>query len=179
MRGRYLIFLLFSLLLTGCLGAAITGAGLAYDHNNVSRKVSDFYLKTQIENKLSTTEFKGNRIAVTVFNQIVLLTGQVANQQLQQRATQIVKLMPDVKRVYNGLTLGPPISFGEQTKDAWITTQVKTKIVAAKGTDPTKIKVVTEDGIVYLIGFVTKEQADIAIHAAQYTSGVKKVVLIL
>src|SRR3990167_7410466 len=105
MRERYLIIflLLFSLSLTGCLGAAITGAGLAYDHNNVSRKVSDFYLKTKIENKFSTTEFKGSRIAVTVFNQTVLLTGQVANQQLQQQATQIVKLMPDVKRVYNGL----------------------------------------------------------------------------
>lgn len=177
---RKIIFiLLLGLALQCCVSAAITGAGLAYDHNNVSRKASDLYIKTQLQNTFAKNpDFKDSRIAVTVFHHLVLLTGQMSNDDLKQQAIALAKQTQDVQRVYQGLTVGPTISLATQTMDTWITAKIKSKIIAAKETDPEKIKVVTEDGVVYLIGIVTKAQADAATQLAQNTSGVKKIVAI-
>lgn len=161
------------------MSTAFTGAGMVYDHNELSRKATDFYLKSQVANSITNDPaFKTSRIAVTVFHRVVLITGQVPKEALREKAILLAQTVPNIYRIYNGLTIQNPVSLRQQTADTWITTKVKSKIITAKGINPSMIKVTTENAVVYLLGIVTHKQAAIVTHIAKNTSGVKKVVVI-
>jgi osmotically-inducible protein OsmY len=106
----------------------------------------------------------------------VLLTGQVSSEKLRIELGSIVKNVPGVKDVYNQTTVTSPTSPLMHVNDAWITAKIKTQLIAANEIDPSQIKVITEQGTVYLMGIVLPEQADIATEIAKTTSGVEKVV---
>ena len=173
------IIILLCFMISGCIGAAVTGAGLVYDHNNVSRKATDFYLDGIINNTIKNdSEFNNSRVAVTVFHRIVLLTGQVPTEKLRKKAVTLIQSIPNIRRIYNSITISKPISLAKQTDDVWLTTQIKGRLIASKEIDPNAIKVVTENSVVYLIGIVTHPQANIAIQIARSTRVVRKVVII-
>lgn len=119
-----------------------------------------------------------SHIIVVSYNGVVLLAGQVPSESLRQLAANTVATIVKVKRVHNELTLSGNTSMVARSNDAWITTKVKTKMLASGDVEGGRIKVVTENGVVYLMGLVTREEADQAAEIARRTSGVQKVVRI-
>lgn len=179
------IMLFLTLGLQSCFfvaGAAAGAAAIAvvYDHRTIQKSLED----TEIANKISDKIHKNpelhteSHIEVTVFNRIVLLTGETPNQAWKEKAEDIAKSTPDVTRIYNQITIQNPTSSLTHTSDSWITTKIKGQMLATEDLKSSSIKVVTENGVVFLMGIVTKQQADIAVDIARQVSGVQKVMKI-
>lgn len=173
-----------SLSLQGCIfvaGAAAGAAAIAvvYDHRTISNNVQDTRIATKVADKLhKVPTLQDSHVDVSVFNHVVLLTGQTPNPASKQIAEEVAKTVPDVGRVYNQLTIEGPTSSLTRTSDSWITTKIKTQMLATDDLKSSSIKVITENGVVYLMGIVNHQQADIAVDIARQVSGVQKVVKI-
>jgi osmotically-inducible protein OsmY len=174
-----------ALSLQGCFfvaGAAAGAAGVAvvYDHRKLEKIMLDESIAKKINKKIhSITDLhKDTHIEVSCFNQIVLLTGETTSADISEQAEEFAHNTPDVKRVYNQVTIKGPISTLTKTSDTWITTKIKTRMLATKGLKSGTIKVVTENGTVYLMGIVSHEQADIAADISSETAGVQRVMKI-
>jgi osmotically-inducible protein OsmY len=119
-----------------------------------------------------------SHVVVTSFNGVVLLAGQVSNETLRQLAAETVAKVGKVRRVHNELAIAGNSSMVARSNDAWITTKVKSKMLTASKLESGRIKVVTENGVVYLMGLVSKEEANRAADLVRKTAGVQKVVRI-
>lgn len=178
-KKNTLTFFLVSLLLTSCAAAVILGAGglVVYDHRGVMTLEKDARIFHQIHTDIvKDSRFQGSRIIVSSFNQVVLLTGQTPIASLREVAEKIARTTPNVRRVYNEVTVDQPLSIAEQSQDTWITGQVRTRMLAEKGLESGSVHVITENSVVYLMGVVTPEQADIAVNVTRHVNGVSKVV---
>ncbi len=182
MLKRSLFVVVLACCLQGCFGAFLAGAAIGsvvvYESSNYKYAKSDNKISSEAVKKLKADPdlYKKSRIVISVYDGIVLLAGQTPSPEYRQRAQQIVEGIPGVKRVYNEITINGPISSMTQSSDAWITTKIKSQMMAAKGIDSDDIKVVTENGVVYLMGKVTRQQAAKATAIARKSSGVQKVV---
>jgi osmotically-inducible protein OsmY len=115
-------------------------------------------------------------LTVTSYNGIVLLTGQVINADLRALAAKTAASVKNVRQVRNELEIGANSSFTARSSDTLLTTKVKSKLLGASGIKDSRVKVITENGTVYLMGLVTHAEGDIASKVAQDTSGVQRVV---
>jgi osmotically-inducible protein OsmY len=115
-------------------------------------------------------------ISVTSFDGIVLITGQVSSADLIPIATAQVEPLRNVRKVHNELTVAGETSLLSRTNDSWLTTKVKSALAASESSDATRIKVVTENGVVYLMGLVTRVEADAAVGITRDIQGVQKIV---
>src|SRR5207248_1056084 len=97
------------------------------------------------------------------------------NASIRQEAEDIVRSVPEIKRIYNQITIKGPASSLTQASDSWITAKIKTEMLATKGLQSGTIKVVTENGTVYLMGTVNRDQADVAVDIARQVQGVQRV----
>ncbi len=88
----------------------------------------------------------------------------------------LLKSIPKVRRIHNELIIAAPSALPSRSSDAWITSKIKTKLAAEQNVDPFYIKVVTEHGIVYLMGIVNKTEADRAVRVVTQSAGVQRVV---
>ncbi len=140
--------------------------------------VDDNALENVVESEIrnSNTAFSGSHLAIVAYNGVVLLTGQVPSAELKEQASTVTQGLRRVKRVHNELSVGGPTSFFARTNDTWLTSKVKTRLLAAEEVVGSKIKVQTENGIVYLLGLLTREQADQAVDVAKDVYGVQKIV---
>lgn len=117
-------------------------------------------------------------VVVTSYNGIVLLSGQAPSEELRNAAAQTAALVKKVRQVHNQLTVGENTGFAVRSSDALLTTKIKTKLLAAANIKDSRVKVVTENGSVFLLGLVTHAEGDIASKVVQNTDGVQKVVLL-
>lgn len=184
MRSFILIFGL-ALSLQSCIfvvGAAAGAAGVAvvYDHRKIENILKDQQITKQLSDKIVANHAlsEENHIEVTTFNQVVLLTGETNTPEQRQQVEDIARSNPDVKKIYNELTVKGTTSSLTRASDSWITTKIKTEMLATEDLRSGTIKVVTENGTVYLMGIVNHSQADIAVDIARKVSGVQKVVKI-
>lgn len=115
-------------------------------------------------------------ISVVSFNGVVLLAGQVSSSEDRETATQTAHAVQNVRQVHNELTVSGPTSLLARTNDSWLTSKIKTKFAFRGDVEASRIKVVTEAGSVFLLGLVTREEADIAVEVARNTGGVQKIV---
>lgn len=115
-------------------------------------------------------------LTVTSYNGVVLLTGQVINAELRALAAKTAAAVKNVRLVRNELEIGANSGLAARSTDTLLTTKVKSKLLAAKNIKDSRVKVVTENGVVFLMGLVTHAEADIASSVAQDTGGVQKVV---
>jgi osmotically-inducible protein OsmY len=182
---RILSLLLLACSLQGCIfvvGAAIGAAAAAgvYDHRTVEYTMRDVKTSNAIVEKIRANQgMKDNcHIEVTVFNGIVLLSGQTPSDEWRQQAESYAQNTPNVDKVYNQLTIEGPTSSLTRASDSWITTKVRSLMLANQDLKSGSIKVVTENGVVYLMGIVSESQANIAVDIARQVSGVQKVVKI-
>jgi osmotically-inducible protein OsmY len=171
-------------LLSGCIPiiiaavAATAGGAIIYD-----KRSSVVILQDQdISNKTlaylnADPKLKGNaRVSISTFNHVVLMVGQAQSAELRQRAYDDVSEIPGIKRIYNQVEVTPVLTAWNQSTDTWLTSKVKTAMMAKPGLSSSQIKVVTENKVVYLMGLVTPNQSRLATDVARNVSGVKKVV---
>ncbi len=163
----------------GCAVVAATGitaaALAASDRRTVGTQTEDQGIEVKAMQHLS--QLSGS-IGVTSFNRKVLLTGQVLDEATRREAGEIVARIEHVGSVHNELQVAGPVSFGTQAADTSLTAQVKTGLVDASDLQANTIKVVTEAGVVYLMGIVTRTEGQRAAQVASRVSGVKRVVTV-
>lgn len=169
--------------LVGCVPAALVagatvGGAVIYDKRSV--KVMD-----QDHNARSIAQYRLDRdptlqghahVSVSVFNNVALLVGQAQTSEIRDRAYSIVAEGPDIKRVYNEIAIGEPTSTLQRANDSWITTKVRGAMLGTSNLNSTNLKVITENGVVYLMGVVSRRQGALAADVARRISGVTKVV---
>ncbi len=168
--------------LNGCavalMGGAATGAAAAHDTRTTGTIVED----EAIELKASKAFFENKavndqaHINVTSYNNIVLVTGETPTADLHDQVINIVKNIPKVRKVYDELAIAAPSSLVSRSSDTVLTGKVKAQIFGMKDFDPTRVKVVTERGIVYLMGLISKTDGDRVTDVARQVGGVQKVV---
>lgn len=164
--------------LSACTNIAVSSAQAIYDHRNIQKTLTDQYIAMKADRSIyiDSDKFRNTNVAVASFNGVVLLAGQVSSQPQATEIEQRVKRIDGINEIHNLLTIGTPSSSITRVNDAWITAKIKTKLIAAKEIDPSQIKVVTENGTVYLMGIVQPTQADAAVYLARTTDGVQQVV---
>ena len=168
-------------LLSGCAaivvgGMVVGGALVATDRRTTGAQVDDETIEVKSSSRMMETFGDRVRINTTSYNRMVLLTGEVPSEADKSSAEQVVARVPNVSSVVNELTVGPLNSFGERSKDTYVTTKVKASLVDAKDLFANSIKVTTHRGVVYLMGRVTEREANRASEVARGVSGVTKVV---
>jgi osmotically-inducible protein OsmY len=171
-----LVFCVLSL--QGCMNAAVTSAQAVYDRHNIQSSLNDHYLTMRAEREiyLDTNKFKNTNISVSAFNSTILLTGQVHKTAQKTEAEQIVRNVTGINEIHNLLTVSSTPSPLTRISDTWITAKIKSTLIATNEIDPSQIKVITENGTVYLMGIIPHEQADIAVEIARTTDGVQNVI---
>lgn len=142
-------------------------------------KIDDSLIETKVSvniAKASPDLDDNSHIVVTSFNGIVLLAGQTPRADLKQLAEQTAAAVQKVKKVNNELQVIAPSSLLARNNDAWLTTKIKTEMLTDSAIPGSRIKVVTENGIVYLLGLLTQQEATRATNLVQGVSGVQKIV---
>jgi len=169
-------------LLGGCapiiVGTAVVGGAMVVtDRRTSGAQIDDEVIEAKASGRIGEALPGDNvRVNTTSYNRMVLLTGEVPTEADKTTVEQVVARIDNVVSVVNELTVGPPNSFNEKTKAAFITTKVKASFVDAKDVFSNQIKVVTHRGVVYLMGRVTEREATRAAEIARGVSGVVKVV---
>lgn len=162
---------------TAVIGGAATGTAVALDRRTAGVFVGDQEIELRALSRLSEAfPQKVDNISATSYNRQVLLTGQVPDESTRNRATDVVKGIPDVRAVFNELSVSGVTSLTSDANDTAITSKVKTRLLRDDKVPGTKVKIVTEASVVYLMGLVTQAEADAAIEIARTTAGVTKVV---
>ena len=184
--GKKLIFIsLIPILLSGC-AAVVIGAGaaagatatIAHDRRTTGVFIEDGAIELKATKGFSAdAEIKdSSHINVTSYNTVVLITGEAPSEDIRNRIVNIVREIPKVTHVYNEVTIAAPSSWTSRSSDSLITSKVKTNLLTLDDFDGTRVKVVTDKGVVYLMGIVTRAEADTATGETQHTGGVQKVV---
>jgi osmotically-inducible protein OsmY len=194
MIARLTMLLLTLLLALGLLGSvsgcvalfvgagAAGGVGIAHDRRSTGAMVNDQTIEwradTEMNKNLELANPEQTHINVTSYNNVVLLTGEVPTPALRQRVVEIIRYIPEVKLVYNELLVALPSSPEDRALDAALTTRVKVALlqISISDFDPTRVKVVTERGTVYLLGLLRPAEADATVAVVRQVDGVKQVV---
>jgi osmotically-inducible protein OsmY len=174
--------LVASLALTACapLVVAVVVAGTAMvvtDRRTTGAQVDDQTIQLRLANELSTA-FKDQpvHIAVNSFDRRVLLTGEVPNEATKAKAAEIATASLNVRAVINELAIAPPSSLSDRTSDTALATKVRGSFINTKEIAFNSIEIVVERHIVYLLGFVTEREGQVAALVASKVSGVQQVV---
>jgi osmotically-inducible protein OsmY len=180
---RYAILLLAGALpfMQGCVplllgGAAAGGFLAAEDRRTVGTIADDQTIEVRAANRIGDALKGSIHVNVTSFNRAVLLTGEVPDAAARERAERIARDVDNVRVVYNELAVSGVTPLSSRTTDTVTTSKVKARFVDVQKFSPVHVKVVTENGVVYLMGLVKKQEANDATDIARTTSGVRKVV---
>lgn len=171
-----------TLLLQACAAAVVAGGASAVtsasDRRTLGSQIDDSSIVVKAERALEENKTLEERAHINVnsYNGILLLTGQAPSQELVELATSLVQPIQGVKDVQNQIRVGNPISFTTRSRDSWITTRVKSMLVGDKEISALNIKVVTENGEVFLMGLVNSTEADKAVEIARHVNGVSRVI---
>lgn len=180
MKIKFIILFILSGLLSACVGVFAVGAAgsmVVYDRRSMTMIEKDARIFYVINRALANDKrFRYSHIRVISFNEVVLLSGQATSMLFKQEAEKIAQSTPNVRRVYNQLTVAEPSTIADRSRDAFITSKVRANLLAKKGLESGSIHIVTDDCVVYLMGIATHEQANLAVDAARQVSGVDKVV---
>jgi osmotically-inducible protein OsmY len=185
MRARFLfltILLGATALAQGCAPVIVAGgataAVAATDRRSVGTQLDDENIELTARRKLNDDNRLGDEVHVniTCFNGTMLLTGEAATAEQRDIVVSLVRIIQGVKNLVNEISVTEPTVFANRVHDSWITGQVKTRMLGTENLKATRIKVVTERSIVYLMGLVSHREADLATEDARSVSGVKRVV---
>lgn len=168
--------------LQGCIemaiGTAVMGTLAATDRRTFGAQTEDKAITLKGETRIPNIVGDAGHVNVTSFNRRVLLTGEVRDEQMKAAVEREVAAIEGVQSVVNELAIAGVASYTSRSNDTLITGKVKASFVDAKDLYANSIKVVTERGIVYLMGRVTPREGDMATEVARGVSGVQKVVKI-
>lgn len=169
-----------TLFLSGCaalvVGGATTGAVVANDRRPTEVVLGDERVELTANTRLGKVFGDNVHINVTSFNYTVLLTGEVPDAAAKEQAGKVASEVERVKGVVNELQVAGISTLGARGNDTYLTGRVKAAFVTAQKFSATHVKVVTEAGVVYLMGLVTRAEADDATELSRSIGGVQKVV---
>ncbi|MDP5254532.1 MULTISPECIES: BON domain-containing protein [unclassified Vibrio] len=178
---RFLAAVLLSLHLTGCAGIFLAGAATTVNVVTDKRTTQEIWQDKNLEldivaigNK-APYNYKVRLVAASYQGNVVLL-GQAPTQAIKQEIGTKVRELSGVKNLNNELKIQEPLPLSGISEDTWITTKIKSQLLTNSDLNGVKIRVITEDNEVYLFGYVTEQQAQIATDIARNVSGVNKVV---
>ncbi|SEA68093.1 BON domain-containing protein [Variovorax sp. YR216] len=158
-------------------GAAVAGAGMvATDRRSSSAQVDDQAIELRGAARIRDIANDDMNVTVTSFNRQVLLTGTVGSDADRRKVEDAIRRVDNVRSVVNEVVVGPGSSFPDRSNDTFITGKVKAALLDQNDIFANSFKVVTERGVVYLMGIATRTETDRATDVARGTSGVKKVV---
>jgi osmotically-inducible protein OsmY len=185
MSRTWLLLSVFMMgLLSSCATVVSTTTGDDGLQENRGRRsfgamIDDGSIETTVKVNLNAADdgLKDAHINVVSFNAVVLLVGQVPSQDLKNLATRVATSSSTrIKTVHNELEVAGATTFLSRSNDAWLSTKLKTLMLADPAVSGLRTKVVTENGVVYLMGLVTQEEADRTVNLVSNTQGVTKVV---
>ncbi|HLS99319.1 MAG: BON domain-containing protein [Porticoccaceae bacterium] len=181
--NKALVTMLISLLLmTGCTTIIhkVRDEPIKPDptRTTLGTDLDDFQIETGVGVNIRKAHHDLETVHVNVhaYNGVVLLTGQVPREDLRSIAGDTARRFKGVRQVHNEIQVLPKTSLMSRASDSWLTTKVKSKLIAYKDIDSSKIKVVTENGVVYLMGLVFPDEGNRAAKVTSETKGVRKVV---
>jgi osmotically-inducible protein OsmY len=168
-------------LVAGCAAVVIgatagAGALVAVDRRSTGILASDQSIESKVTKDAANRWTSGVHLNVTSYDGKVLLTGEVPTAAIRDEIGQLATSTQYVRGVTNELVVGPETEFGARTRDTYITTKVKTRLVEAGRLDANNVKVVTERSVVYLLGLVSRAEGDAAAEIAASTMDVARVV---
>jgi osmotically-inducible protein OsmY len=161
------------------IGAIVAGTAIvATDRRTTGTQVDDTSIQLRLGNELGTAFNNNNAVHISInsFERKVLLTGEVPTAEAKAQAGEIAARSLNVRAVVNELTVAPPSTLSQRTNDTGLGTKVRTQFVNTKEIPFNAIGIVTERGVIYLMGFVTEKEGEIAAYVASRVSGVKQVV---
>ena len=181
-RPLIAIALAASAALTACaplvIGTIAAGTAIvATDRRTTGQQVDDTSIQLRLGNELGTA-FKNTDVHISInsYERKVLLTGEVPTEQAKAQAGEIAARSVNVRAVVNELVVGPPSSLGQRTNDTTLGGKVRAAFVNTKEIAFNSIDIVTERGVIYLMGFVTQKEGEVAAYVASRVSGVQQVV---
>ena len=176
------ILLSLALALSGCSDIIKSTQQQPIQEDPKSRTTGSFVddelieIKALVNISKASEELKRAHVSVTSYNGLVLLTGQVPNENARQLAESVVRQVRKVRTVHNELAVAGPTSHIVRTNDTWITAKIKASMLGDDKVGVTNVKVVTENGVVYLMGLVSREDAESAVALVRESHGVQKIV---
>jgi len=178
MQQQHNGFPIFRVAATILFAAFLISCSVLPDRRDTKVIVNDENIESKATNMLygDSAINKKIHVNVTSYNGVVLLSGEVLSEDLQEKVIEIVRNIPDVRVVHNELVVSNLTSFESRSGDTWITSKVKSQMISDKQLESNFVKVVTENDTVYLMGVVTEKEAKIASQIASNVSGVKRVV---
>ena len=181
-RVTLVALLALSVLLSGCPAVMVTGAGAgvvaAEDRRTLGAMTEDEGIELRISSRVAERHKDRVHLNVTSYNRMVLLTGEVPTEEVKRDIERIARNTQNVRGVTNELVVGIPSTLSSRANDTYITSKVKARFVDAQRFNPLHVKVVTENGVVYLLGIVTRQEAKDATEIARTTEGVRRVVTV-
>lgn len=178
---RYSLLLLSTLMLSGCAGLFIAGAATTANIVTDTRTTKEIWQDNNIEFEIAAignkAPYVGNvRIVASSYNGTVVLMGQASSAEERASFESQARNVKGVNVLHNQVRVKTPLGVSEISNDSWITTKVKSALLAESELNGVKVKVITEDKEVFLFGYVTEAQAKKATEIARNISGVKQVI---
>ena len=175
--------LLVTPFLNGCIpmivAAGVGGATLvATDRRSVGVQADDEAIELKIANTVNARYGESVHVNATSYNGVVLLTGEVPDQATFASIGNIAATTGRVRSTHNDVAIGPLTPLSARTNDTFITSKVKARFVEANKFAATHVKVVTERGVVYLMGIVRRQEGTDAAQITSTTSGVIRVITV-
>ncbi|WP_353735786.1 BON domain-containing protein, partial [Chromohalobacter sp.] len=168
-----------TLVLTGCASPATDDqGGENYGKRTPGMQVEDENIQDKIASNLVRTDarFRDAHINIDSYNGIVLLTGQVASEELKQKAGNIAERVRRVRIVHNELQVAANSPIGQRMTDLWLTGRVKANLATDERIDASRIQVTTENSTTYLMGMVTHRESDIVVDIVSQIGGIQRIV---
>ena len=185
MKAVFLVVSLtvIGLVLSGCSHLVAITSG----NDPVTLKSTDRSFGTLIDDKALETTIEANLIKLTArhpeadidvkcYNAVVLLTGYVPTEALKSKATDYAKRSGYTRSVFNELVVGPARTWPAKTSDTWLSTKINANMLATEGFPSRDVEVITENGVVYLMGIVSRETANTAVAITKRIHGVQRII---
>lgn len=165
----------------GCVPVLLGAGGAAAvtsleDRRSTGTQLDDESIEVRASNRLGDRFGSRVHVNVTSYNRIALVTGEVPDERAREEAEKIVLAVPSVRGVTNDLQIAGISSLASRANDSYLTSKVRGRLLDTQRISPVHVKVVSEAGVVYLMGLVSEPEADEAVEIARTTGGVRKVV---
>ena len=157
----------------------------ATDRRSTGAQADDQVMEVRIQNSALTHLRSNNtmqgfepKLSVVSFNRQVLLMGLVASEADKAFVERVARAQPNAQKVYNYIQVASSAQrgFGDVSNDSWITSKVRTTLIGTKGVSANHVKVVTYNGVTYVMGILTPEEQALVSNTVSTTAGVQQVV---
>ena len=182
LNQTWLTLFLFLPFLLGCVPmfavgtAAGTGAYISEDRRTSGMFIEDEGIELKGARRIYQQFGDKVHINITSYNRMVLLTGEAPTETIKADIEKLIMGVDNVRKIFNEVAAAGNTSLASRSNDTLITSKVKTRFLTERKFQINHVKIVTENEVVYLLGVVTRQEADNAAQIASATSGVKKVV---